>query len=158
MVSMIDDKAKTILEPTPGEGNLINAVKERFSEVNIIAPENYFDWEQQEVDCTIMNPPFTDKQLITTNASHKVRELKGMAITGYFVYEAMKYSKEVIALIPYYFIINSAKRVEELMKFGFVSLTNLPRGVFGNLSVQVCVIHLRAGHSEQTLFKNYKRS
>jgi type I restriction-modification system DNA methylase subunit len=69
MVSLIPVTAKTILEPTPGIGNMIAAIEGRFEDINITAPDDFFLLDRnKKYDVVIGNPPFTSKSADLTNA------------------------------------------------------------------------------------------
>jgi len=152
MISLIPDGVKTILEPTPGLGNIISELNGKY---DIIAPNNYFDWKQKRVDCIVMNPPFTDKETIYNNAPEYIKKLKGAKIGYWFLFHALDLSDNIIALVPWYTIINSKKRVDVLQRFGLISITNLPRSVFKNVRVQTCILQLKNGYCGPTEFKQY---
>ncbi len=84
MAAMVPMDVKTILEPTPGEGNLVKALERRCAEYEITAPERFehipkgsrFDW-------VVMNPPFTPMK------------------DGYrFLSECMQMGDNIVALLP----------------------------------------------------------
>jgi hypothetical protein len=137
MVGILPQGNKTILEPTPGEGNLVKALKEK--SFNVIAPEDF--WEiSGRFDAIVMNPPFSPME------------------TGYkILYKCMEMSDTVIALMPWLTIINSEKRIKKIMDFGLVSITHLPRSVFKGSRVQTCILTMLKHYGGQTSFYNYER-
>lgn len=56
MASLVPDGTRTVLEPTPGEGNLVNELSKRFQ---VTAPEDFFKLEKSVFDCVVTNPPFS---------------------------------------------------------------------------------------------------
>ena len=136
MVSLLQkDEYNTILEPTPGEGNLANAAN---SKGIVICPNDFFELEPQRFEAVVMNPPFTPMEL------------------GYrILFACMEMSDEVVALMPWLTLINSQKRTDTLVSFGLKSVTHLPRTIFKGARVQCCIIHLVKGYTQKTLFENY---
>lgn len=136
MASMLPNNCGTILEPTPGIGNLIEAARHNG---NVIGPERFEDIpEGSRYDWAIMNPPFTPM-------SEGYRYLK----------EVMKMTDNIIALLPWFIIINSEKRLKYIMDFGLVSVTHLPRKTFPECRIQCCVLELKKNYRDVTTFKNF---
>lgn len=124
MANMIEPAAKTVLEPTPGQGNLVKVLKDK--NYNVIAPQNFWKWEPRKADAICMNPPFTKMEL----------------------------SDNIIALVPWYTLINSRNRTKDFQDFGLVSVTNLSRTIF-QTRTQVCILQMKKGYSGKTEFKQY---
>jgi len=125
---------KTILEPTPGEGNLVEAI--RNLGYNVVVPPNsfwdIFGW----FDAIVMNPPFSPMK------------------TGYeILYQSMKMADIIIALMPWLTIINSEKRTNDIKEFGLKSITHLPRNVFPGSRVQTCILQMEKGYAGFCEFK-----
>lgn len=78
MSSMIKRGAKTILEPTPGIGNLVAAL----DGYDVTAPKDFFLLEKKRFDCVVMNPPFNSKFAFLDNAPPNV-DISGMRIACY---------------------------------------------------------------------------
>lgn len=126
----------TVLEPTPGEGNLVKALKHW--DGNVTAPKDFFKMKKRRFDYVVMNPPFSPHSL------------------GYkILYECMEMSDNIIALMPWLTIINGKKRTKDITEFGLVSITHLPRDVFKGSRVQCCILQMKKGYSGTTQFKNY---
>ena len=137
MASLLPFGCKTILEPTPGLGNLVKAAKPYCK--NIIAPNRFEDIEKDSrFDAVIMNPPFTP-----------------MAQGYEFLFNVMPMSDNVIALLPWLVIINSEKRLKAIQDFGLVSITNLPRKTFPGTRIQCCILVLQKGYLGVTTFKSF---
>jgi len=149
MISLIPDGVKTVLEPTPGQGNIVKELNGRYE---VIAPQDFFLWQAERVDCVVMNPPFTDKEVVIENAPREVKKLKGADIGYWLLYQMLDISDNVIALVPWYAVINSKKRVVEYMRYGLVSVTNLSRSVF-KTRVQVCILQFCKGYENKTEFR-----
>jgi hypothetical protein len=131
-------KNKNILEPTPGNGNIIKAIKHY--NLNPIVPlEDFWQMEHKEkYGAVVMNPPFTPMKL------------------GYkFLYKCMELSNDIIALMPWLTIINGEKRTNDIMNFGLVSITHLPRNIFKGSRVQCCILHMNKDWNETTKFYKY---
>ena len=135
MVSLIPDDVLTVLEPTPGAGNLVTAVRESGRYV-VDAPECFEDVAPMSVyDCIIMNPPFTPIK------------------TGYnILFQCLDMSDCVIALMPWLTVINSERRTARLKAYGLKSIIHLPRTVFPGSRVQCCVLNLQRGYLGDTQF------
>src|ERR1700743_1450013 len=100
MASLIPPYCQTILEPTPGIGNLVKAISDNGRLV--VAPEDYFLLDKSlKFDCVVMNPPFSDKSLDIKNKPNSFKAM-GMS-TGYnILFECMQKSDHVIALMPWF--------------------------------------------------------
>ncbi len=136
MASMLPINCGSILEPTPGLGNLVAAASKKGT---VTAPTRFEDIKKgSRFDWVIMNPPFTPMQ------------------EGYkYLTEVMEMSDNIIALLPWFIIINSEKRLNKIKEFGLVSVTCLPRKTFPNCRIQVCVLELIKGHDQPTIFKTF---
>ena len=136
MSSFLPENAGDILEPTKGIGNLVKALELKG---NVIAPEcDFFEMEKRSFDWVVMNPPFTPMKV------------------GYqILYDCMDMSDNIIALMPWLTLINGQKRTADIMEFGLVSITHLPRSVFNGARVQTCIMEMRKGYNESTEFLNY---
>lgn len=158
MAKMIPSYAITVLEPTPGVGNLVAAVKSLGngtpSGYRITAPDDFFELDpKKKFDCIIMNPPFS-----TTTSFGVPDELKaeGMKIGYHILFECMKRTDSVIALMPWFVLTDSDLRLREIKRYGIKSITSLPRKTFNYCRIQTCILELRRGWTEDTLFKVYE--
>lgn len=128
-----------VIEPTPGTGQLVEALKAR--NMNVYAPTGDF-WESahSKISCDyyVMNPPF-----------NPVSDMER------FVNHAMEVCDNVIALLPCTYVINSERRLGELMDYGLVSVTSLPRKTFPGCRVQVGIFELKKGYAGTTTFKRF---
>ena len=137
MASFLPDSAGSILEPTPGAGNLVSAIQHKG---DITTPGDFFLMPFQRFDWIVMNPPFTP-----------------MA-TGYRILnDCMGMSDNIIALMPWLTLINGEKRTRQLINFGLKSVTHLPRSIFKGSRVQCCVMELRKGYRGKTELLNYDK-
>ena len=128
------------LEPTPGDGNLVHALQSQFY---VEFPSGDF-WQSElfttcnNYNVIVMNPPFNP-----------------MAECERFVNAAMSMCNKIIVLLPWYYIINSERRLSMLKEFGLVSITALPRKTFPRARVQTAIFELVKGHSDITEFKTF---
>lgn len=131
MVRRIPLSAKTILEPTPGAGNLIRAIKAQFLEATI-----YEGMPYHYVDCIVANPPFTPMRL------------------GYEMLETFfKLSANIIIIMPWLALINSQKRTHDYIEHGLRQIIHLPRSVFAGSRVQTCILVFEKGYRGQITFQ-----
>lgn len=151
MASLVPAGVKTVLEPTPGIGNLVAAL----DQYQVTAAEDFFTLDQSRYDCVVMNPPFSDKSGILTNAPADFQE-KGMRLGYYMLLECMKKSDNVIALMPWFTISDSDVRLRFLKQWGMVSITALPRKTFQYARIQTCVFQMQKGFQGDTLFKTFQ--
>jgi hypothetical protein len=133
MASLIPASCRTILEPTPGIGNLVRAL----SRYEVTTPEGDF-WKEidptQRFDAVVANPPFNK--------------------AGWDILRrCMELSDNVIALQPWMVLINSVSRTKLLFDYGLVSVTHLPRNVFPGARVQTCVLEMRHGYRGDTILR-----
>lgn len=135
MVDLLNhENIKKILEPTKGQGNIVKEIEKRKC-FEVIAPEDFFDFQHGRYDAVVMNPPFTPMKM------------------GYeILYKCMDLADVVIALMPWLTIINSSKRTRDIMDFGLVSITHLPRNAFKGSRVQTCVLNMNKGYEGETKF------
>jgi hypothetical protein len=132
MSALLTGEHMRVLEPTPGEGNLVKSLQRRGHQV--VAPNQFYKMSGW-FDAVVMNPPFTPMK------------------TGYEILErVMGMSHVVIALMPWLTIINSEQRTHDIKSYGLKSVTHLPRSVFPGSRVQTCVLEMRCGYIGNTLF------
>jgi len=148
MTSLIPVGTKSVLEPTPGIGNIVNLL----NDYNVTAPLNFFELDKHEFDCIIMNPPFSTK--FAFGVPEEFSE-KGMRLGYYMLLECMKKSDHVIALMPWFTISDSDVRLRFLKNYGLKSITALPRKTFQYARIQTCVFELEKGFKGNTEFKVY---
>jgi hypothetical protein len=156
MVSLVPVGSQTILEPSPGIGNIVNALKDA-GFWKITHPKDFFILEKSiRFDCVVMNPPFSTKFAFLENAPAGFGH-EGMRLGYYFLTECMKKSNHVIALMPWFTISDSDVRLRTLKDFGLRSITALPRRTFRFARIQTCVLELQKGFSGSTEFKVFDR-
>lgn len=162
MAKMIPFGAREILEPTPGQGNLVTAIKEELAARNvrptqyqITAPEDFFLLPQQQYDCVLMNPPFSCKSANLKNAPLDLQ--KGMRVGYQILQECMERSRHIIALMPWFTLTDSDVRLRALHDFGLISVTALPRKTFEYARIQTVVLELSEGFKARTEFRVFER-
>ena len=140
MVTSIHGYPNTILEPTPGNGNLMRAINKHHPNTQILTPKNDFlKMDIVDVDFVIANPPFTPMTL------------------GYDMLDRFfEFSGNVIALMPWLTIINSEKRLDRLKNYGLREIIHLPRSVFKGSRVQTCISMFTKGYRGEILFHDIK--
>ncbi len=154
MADMIPADSKTILEPTPGIGNLVRAIEDK-GDYTVTAPENYFQLDkEQRFDCVVMNPPFSSKYAFGIPDG---LEDKGMRLGYFMLQECMEKSNHVIALMPWFTISDSDVRLRALVDYGLKSITALPRKTFNYIRVQTMVLELERGYKGKTEFKTIRK-
>ncbi len=152
MVSMIPNSAKSILEPTPGKGNLVRAVQNlSYPVYDVTAPKNFFKMEKKRFDCVIMNPPFSSKFAFSAP-----KDVQGMKLGYHILKECMEMSDSVIALMPWFVMTDSDVRIREITNFGLKSITALPRKTFQYSRIQTCVLELEKNFAGNTQFVAFK--
>lgn len=153
MVSLVPAFAKTVLEPTPGIGNIVSALVKRGG-YTITAPDDYFLLPAGKFDCVVMNPPFSAKYAFLDNASQDFTK-HGMRLGYHILRECMEMSDHVIALMPWFTISDSDVRLRYLKSFGLRSVTALPRKTFMYVRIQTCILELARSYTEPTEFIVY---
>lgn len=147
MASFIPVGTKTVLEPTPGVGNLVAAIGPDYE---VTAPSDFFQLKDSRFDCILTNPPFSSKYAFCV-PEHLNKH--GMRLGYHILTECMKMSDNVIALMPWFTISDSDVRLRSLKKYGLVSITALPRVTFQYARIQTMVLQLKKGFSGDTAFK-----
>jgi len=140
MVTSIHGYPDKILEPTPGNGNLICSIKKHHPNAQILTPDgDFMEMDICNVDFVIANPPFTPMTL------------------GYKMLDRFfEFSGNVIALMPWLTIINSEKRLERLKNSGLREIIHLPRSAFKGSRVQTCILMFTKGYRGEILFHDIK--
>lgn len=132
-------KGSYILEPTPGEGNLVSALVA--GGYRVCYKDDF--WSIPEIvkySGVVMNPPFSPMSL------------------GYkILFRVMNMSDNIVALMPWLTLINSIKRTEEILSFGLKEVVHLPRTVFSGSRVQTCVLVLEKGYGGECVLSFYRK-
>jgi hypothetical protein len=149
MCSLIPVGTVTILEPTCGNGNILS----QLTDYKVTAPENYFELQRDRFDCIIMNPPFSMKY--TYGVPDHYKKETGMKIGYRIFFECMEMSDNVIALMPWFLILDSTPRLNFLKSFGLKSITALPRSTFEYARIQCAIFELQKGFNGETIFKQF---
>lgn len=134
MISLLPNNVKSVLEPTPGNGNILRELEKLKFDVRI-PKDDFWDMPLKEYDSSVMNPPFTPME------------------EGYrILFKVMEHCNIIVALMPYLAIINSEKRVNKFLEFGLKSVTHLPRNVFKGSRVQTCILELNKNYRKETIY------
>lgn len=129
MIELIPDGVKTVLEPTPGKGYMVKKLTE--VGYNVTATPHFEELHpQSRFDAVVMNPPF----------------FKG--VENKMLLQCMEMAPIVIALVPWYTLINSEPRTKKLRDFGLRSITHLPRRIFSGIRVQTCILQLDRSYAD----------
>lgn len=151
MVNMLPADAIDILEPTPGNGNIVSELLK--IDKNVYAPEDYFLLDKKlKFHAIVMNPPFSSKSLFIENAPEEYKNISGMKVGYNILFECMQKSNRVIALMPWFTISDSDVRMRAIKKYGLKSITVLPRKTFDYARIQTCVLELVKGWNTETIF------
>jgi hypothetical protein len=148
MVSLVPNRAVTVLEPTPGIGNIVRELNGGYK---VTAPEDFFKMDKnQRFGCVVTNPPFSSRYAF--GVPEDLNKL-GMRLGYHILTECMQMSENVIALMPWFTISDSDVRLRNLKKWGLKSVTALPRKTFQFARVQTVVLELVKGWKLETHFK-----
>ena len=118
----------TVLEPTPGAGNLVKALEVNYK---VFVPKWDF-WDEEDVihsqkfDAVVMNPPFADGESI--------------------LMKSMQLADKVVAIIPWITVLSSDKRTVKLKQWGIERIWHLPRKCFTGISVPLMALFLTKGY------------
>jgi type I restriction-modification system DNA methylase subunit len=139
---MVPEDVISVLEPSPGLGNLVS----KLSRYRVTAATDFFLLDQLERwDCIVMNPPFSSKSGHMEHAPAGA-EHRGMKLGYYFLTECMKKSDNIIALMPWFTISDSDRRLRMIKRFGLKSITALPRKTFEYARIQTCILNMQKGY------------
>lgn len=151
MASLIPATAKRILEPTPGQGNLVRAIEARGFQVE--APADFFQLPKtSRWDAICMNPPFSASFAF---GLPDFLEGQGMEVGYHILKQAMNMSEAVIALMPWHVLTRSDVRLRAIKRWGLRSVTSLPRRTFNYARIETCILELQHGYQGDTAFKVY---
>lgn len=131
MISLLPVGIEKVLEPTPGEGRIVSKLRDAGYTVTE-TPHFEHLHPQARFDAVVMNPPF----------------FKG--IENKMLLQCMEMAPVVIALVPWYTVINSEPRTRKIREYGLESITHLPRRIFSGIRVQTCILKLVRGTSVPT--------
>lgn len=149
MVSLLPEGVRTVLEPTPGQGNIVKALCKAGFEVT--APGNYWDLDKKLwFDAVACNLPFSSKTFFGLPEN---LEGQGMIVAYKVLGQLMNMSDNIIALMPWFTISDSDVRLRSVKTFGLISVTALPRKTFQYARIQTCVLQLQRGYTGPTEFK-----
>ncbi len=141
------DRTITVLEPTPGDGVVVEALAKHCAKGTtlIYPPGDFWTFNHHghtggtgKYDYIVMNPPFTP-----------------MAEGFRYLRRCMELSDNIICLLPWLLILNSEKRKDELINFGLVGITDLPRKCFPRTRIQTNVLELQRGYTGPMYFRRF---
>lgn len=133
MAGLIEHEPALILEPTPGAGNLVRALKSKYSNAIIDAPDDFYKFMQTNhsgYHVIVANPPFTPMDL-----GYRMLE-EFFTIVHY----------QIIILLPWLALINSERRVKKYIEKGLKKVVHLPRKAFPGARVQTCILVFQKGY------------
>ena len=137
MAGLIPGHPETILEPTPGAGNLAKAIDRRYPSSIIYTPEQFEKFDLHSVDCIVANPPFTPMSM-----GYKL-------LDRFFVL-----SENIIILMPWLALINSERRTKSYIEHGLKQIIHLPRKAFSGSRVQTCILVFEKDYHGDIIFKS----
>lgn len=140
MASLVPVDAVTVLEPTPGDGNLVNELAKKYK---VTAPEDFFQMERSTFDCVVTNPPFSIKYAY--GMPDEINK-KGSQVGYHILKSCMQMSNTIIALLPWFIITNSEKRMNEIKSWGLKSVCVVPRRWFPGSRASNCILFLEKGY------------
>lgn len=146
MASLIPEGVKSVLEPTPGAGNIVSVL----GDYTVTAPKDFFAMPFSRFDCVVTNPPFSSKYAF--GIPERLNKA-GMRLGYHILTECMRLSDNVIALVPWFTISDSDVRLRMLKKWGLKSVTALPRKTFQYARIQTVVLEMSKGFDQETTFK-----
>lgn len=142
-----------VLEPTPGKGNIVAALN-RWGIFNITAPADWWELDKSlRFDAVVCNFPFSAKTFWNCPEKYKGG---GMAVLHDQLKVVMEMSDSVIALVPWFVLIDSDARTRAMLDYGLISVTSLPRKVFNYARIQTCILELCKGYGGITHFRYFK--
>lgn len=134
MVSLIPKKYRHSLtiEPTPGAGNLITALRRaRFRNVES-PPGDFFLWSPSGRPRVVVgNPPWTP-----SNLAYEIMN-RCLGFSPNFV----------VLLLPWLTLINSQRRAQMLLTYGLKQVIHIPRSTFPGIRAQCCIYILEKGYN-----------
>lgn len=150
MVNMLPKGITTVLEPTPGPSrNIVKQLTRKGYEVT--APDDFFLTTKRRFDAVVMNPPFSERYTFMDNAPDAAKG-SGMKIGYWFLTEMMSWTDNIIALMPWFTISDSDRRLRMIMSYGLVSVTALPRKTFEYARIQTVILSLKRGYRGKSQF------
>lgn len=142
MASLVPQECEIVLEPTPGEGNLLRALEAK--DFTALAPYDFFEMKPEKFDCVVMNPPFSIEY--TYGLPPELCK-KGFQVGYHILKSCMEMSDTIIALLPWFIITNSEKRMKEIKAWGLKMVCVVPRRWFPGSRASNCILVLEKGYS-----------
>lgn len=149
MATLIPEGVQSVLEPTPGAGNLVGAIEKL--NYKVTAPDDYWKLDKNlRFDAIVGNLPFSERTFLNCPPQYAGM---GMKVAYEQMKVLMQMSDNLILLMPWFTISDSDVRLRMLKHYGLVSVTALPRKTFQYARIQTCVIQLQRGYNHLTEFK-----
>lgn len=137
MASLLPDGVKTVLEPTPGIGQLVAALWL----YDVYSPPCYWQMDRTlRFDAVVSNLPFSSRTFL--NCPPEWID-KGMRVAYHAMGELMEMSDNLVMLMPWFTISDSDIRLRKIKQFGLISVTALPRKTFDYARIQTCVLQMQ---------------
>lgn len=149
MVSLIPYGVITVLEPTPGDGNLVRELSGKY---DVTAPIDFFQMEKQRFDCIVTNPPFSIEYAF--GMPDEINK-KGSQVGYHILKGCMEMSNNIVALLPWFIITNSEKRMNEIKSWGLKQVCVIPRRWFPGSRASNCILVLQKGYTGTIEFTTF---
>ncbi len=140
MARQIEYNPIFILEPTPGEGNLVKVLKSQFPDAIIDAPDDFYRFYANNhagYHIIIANPPFTPMNL----GYRMLEDFFGIV------------HQQIIILLPWMALINSERRTKKYIEKGLKKIIHLPRKAFPGARVQCCILVFKREYTGDIIFE-----
>lgn len=123
-------KSALVVEPTPGAGNMVEALRAAGYTNVEFPPGDFFDWTPSGKPVAVVgNPPWTPNTL-----AYKILD------------RCLEFGPDfLVMLMPWYTLTNSDSRAQRLRAAGLQTVISLPRGVFQGVRINSCVLVIEPG-------------
>lgn len=107
---------------------------------------------QQRFDCIVTNPPFSIEY--TFGMPDEINK-KGSQVGYHILKGCMEMSDNIIALLPWFIITNSEKRMNEIKSWGLKQVCVIPRRWFLGSRASNCILVLQKGYAGKIEFTTF---
>lgn len=152
MASLVPEGSRTVLEPTPGDGNLVSELSKYFKTT---APADFFQMGKSRFDCVVMNPPFSIEYAF--GMPTEINK-KGSQVGYHILKGCMEMSYNIVALLPWFILTNSEKRMKEIKAWGLKKVCIVPRRWFPGSRASNCILVLEKGYSGKIELTTFEES
>lgn len=123
-------KSALVVEPTPGAGNMVKALKAAGYTNVETPPGDFFDWRPSSKPMAVVgNPPWTPNTL-----AYKVLD------------RCLEFGPALVVMVmPWVTVTNSDSRAQRLKAAGLGAVISLPRSVFPGVRLNACVLVIEPG-------------